>query len=212
MASMLFRGKPRIPKRWQATALHIGLQTDSKSQTPEDAPERVPRSKWRATRRRTRRSMYVDYYGDVVVVHSGWGWVYNGINNEERSNRPRNLLPPIVSRLLNKGVHIPCPFSVEIDPAVDPDRIATDVIIHTGCKIHGADIAIGPGCELGAEAPATIVNCQLGREGATFLDRSAMGSGSRTCDPGHCWRKRRVERIRWASNRRFCFRLSRWAA
>ncbi|NKB25478.1 MAG: UDP-N-acetylglucosamine pyrophosphorylase [Kiritimatiellae bacterium] len=89
--------------------------------------------------------------------------------------------------LLDKGVVIPCPGSVEIGNDVVPDFIAPGVIIHTGCKILGKDTSIGPGCEIGFEVPATIENCQLGSEvhlkggsfsGATFLDRSSMGSGA----------------------------------
>ena len=46
---------------------------------------------------------------------------------------------------------------------------------------------MGPGCTVGAETAATVESCQLGREvflgggyfsGATFLDRSSMGSGA----------------------------------
>lgn len=76
---------------------------------------------------------------------------------------------------------------VFIGPEVDVARIAPDVIIHTGCRIHGKETSIGPGSVLGAEAPVTLENCQLGRgvklkggyfSGAVFLDGANMGSGA----------------------------------
>jgi bifunctional UDP-N-acetylglucosamine pyrophosphorylase / glucosamine-1-phosphate N-acetyltransferase len=92
-----------------------------------------------------------------------------------------------MEQLIERGVIVPCPQSVEIDPKIMPDRIAPGVIIHAGCKILGEQTSIGPGCEIGLEAPATVENCQLGEKvslnggyfsGATFLDRSSMGSGA----------------------------------
>ena len=67
----------------------------------------------------------------------------------------------------------------------DGNQIASDVVIHPGCRIKNS--SIGPGCEIGAEAPVTIENCQLGRgvklkggffSGAVFLDGANMGSGA----------------------------------
>src|SRR6056297_2092699 len=88
--------------------------------------------------------------------------------------------------LLNKGVQMPAPESVEVGPDIDPDRIAGDnVIIHAGCKIFGADTFIGAGAEIGLEAPATIDNCQVGPNvklnggffsQAVFLEGAACGS------------------------------------
>jgi len=92
-----------------------------------------------------------------------------------------------VQNLLSRGVIIPCPHSVEVDTSVNPDRIAPGVIIHTGCRIAGANTSIGPGSELGKEAPAVIEDCQLGHKvelkggyfsGATFLDGANMGSAA----------------------------------
>ena len=96
-------------------------------------------------------------------------------------------VPPQVRRLLDRGVILPCPFSVEVDDSIEPDRIAPGVVIHSGCRISGALTSIGPGCELGKEAPATVEDCQLGRgvelkggyfSGATFLDGANMGSAA----------------------------------
>jgi hypothetical protein len=92
-----------------------------------------------------------------------------------------------VQSLLHSGVLIPCPYSVEIDEAVVPERIAPGVIIHAGCRIAGAQTSIGPGSELGREAPVVIEDCQLGHNvelkggyfsGATFLDGVDMGSAA----------------------------------
>jgi len=92
-----------------------------------------------------------------------------------------------VQQLLHRGVVIPCPYSVEVDGAVVPDRIAPGVILHTGCRIAGARTSIGPGSELGREAPVVLEDCQLGHRvnlrggyfsGATFLDGVDMGSAA----------------------------------
>jgi hypothetical protein len=76
---------------------------------------------------------------------------------------------------------------VVVGDEVLSERIATDVIIHAGCRISGAETSIGPGCVLGAEAPVVLENCQLGHNvklkggyfsGATFFDGANMGGGS----------------------------------
>ncbi|MBN1571311.1 MAG: UDP-N-acetylglucosamine pyrophosphorylase [Acidobacteria bacterium] len=96
-------------------------------------------------------------------------------------------ISPQVQSLLNKGVVLPCPYSVEVDDAVNPERIAPGVLIHTGCRIAGAKTSIGPGSEIGKEAPAVIEDCQLGHSvelkggyfsGATFLNGANMGSAA----------------------------------
>jgi UDP-N-acetylglucosamine/UDP-N-acetylgalactosamine diphosphorylase len=92
-----------------------------------------------------------------------------------------------VQKLLDRGVILSSPLSVEVDSSVDPERIAPGVIVHTGCRISGAKTSIGPGSELGREAPAAVEDCQLGRNvelkggffsGATFLDGVSMGSAA----------------------------------
>ena len=96
-----------------------------------------------------------------------------------------SVVPERVMQLMENGVVIPCPASVEIGREVDLTRIAPGVRIHIGSKIHGADTSIGPGCVIGEEAPTAIDNCQLGHDvrlkggyfcGAVFLDGSSMGS------------------------------------
>jgi hypothetical protein len=92
-----------------------------------------------------------------------------------------------VQKLMDRGVVIPCPFSVEVDEMVNPEKIAPGVVIHTGCRIDGGTTSIGPGSELGREAPVSLEDCQLGHEvslrggyfsGATFLDGAGMGSSA----------------------------------
>jgi hypothetical protein len=96
-------------------------------------------------------------------------------------------ISPRVQDLLNRGVMIPCPYSVEVDSSINPEKIAPGVIIHTGCRMTGAETSIGPGSEIGKEAPAAIEDCQLGHKvelkggyfsGATFLDGANMGSSA----------------------------------
>jgi UDP-N-acetylglucosamine/UDP-N-acetylgalactosamine diphosphorylase len=76
---------------------------------------------------------------------------------------------------------------VEVEDSVNPERIAPGVVLHTGCRIAGAQTSIGPGCELGKEAPVAVEDCQLGHKtelkggfysGATFLDGANMGSAA----------------------------------
>ena len=90
-------------------------------------------------------------------------------------------------RLINRGVVLPNPVSVEIADSIVPEQIAPGVVIHPGCRLSGAETSIGPGSEIGEETPVTIDDCQLGRNvelkggffsGATFLDNVSMGSGA----------------------------------
>ena len=94
----------------------------------------------------------------------------------------------ILNRLLDKGVRIPCPESVEIGTDINPERVSGDgVTIYSGCKIFGPKTLIMSGVELGREAPVTVDNCQLGKKvklkggffyESCFLEGSGMGSGA----------------------------------
>ncbi len=93
-----------------------------------------------------------------------------------------------VIRLMEKGVDIPNPLSIDMDDHVDPDRISGDgVRIEAGCRLFGSDTVICSGARLGKEGPVTVDSCQIGRgvelkggyaREATFLDRSSMGLGA----------------------------------
>jgi UDP-N-acetylglucosamine/UDP-N-acetylgalactosamine diphosphorylase len=94
-----------------------------------------------------------------------------------------------VEKLIQKGVQIESPESVQVDRNVNPDHISGDgVVIHTGCKILGRSTLILQGAELGKEGPVTIENCQIGPnvqlkggyfKNAVFLSKAAAGLGSR---------------------------------
>ncbi|MHA1671475.1 MAG: UDP-N-acetylglucosamine pyrophosphorylase [Promethearchaeota archaeon] len=93
-----------------------------------------------------------------------------------------------ITALIEKGVQIPNPSSVEISEEVDINLISSeDVTIHSGCKIFGKKTLIMSGVKLGSRSPVTIKNCQLGKkvelkggyfEGSTFLDSANMGDGA----------------------------------
>lgn len=92
----------------------------------------------------------------------------------------------IIKRLMEKGVAIPNPESIEIGEDVNPDRIAGQgVVIHSGCKIFGNQTLILKDTVIGREAPATIENCQIGPDvklnggffrKAVFLKGASIGS------------------------------------
>ncbi|MFZ0727911.1 MAG: protein GlmU [Desulfobacterales bacterium] len=93
-----------------------------------------------------------------------------------------------VQQLIDKGVRITSPDSVEIGVDVDPDRISGDnVVIHAGCRIFGRSTLILQGARLGYEGPVTVVDCQVGQnvrlnggffKDAVFLSGASAGSGS----------------------------------
>jgi len=96
--------------------------------------------------------------------------------------------PDPIGILLNKGVRIPAPASVEIGLEVDPARISAEgVVLHAGTKIFGRRTLILQGAKIGYEGPATLENCHVGPavrlsggffRGAVFLAKAAMGSGA----------------------------------
>ena len=92
-----------------------------------------------------------------------------------------------VEALVAKGVDIPNPWTVTIEPDVDVDRISGDgVRIHPGCRIRGGHTVISAGVELGREGPVTLEDCRLGEgvalkggyaSSAVFLDGANLGLG-----------------------------------
>ncbi len=90
-----------------------------------------------------------------------------------------------IKALLERGVKIPNPQSLEIGEDVNPSQIHPSVTLHSGCRLFGAATSIGPDSVLGHEAPVTLEDCQLGKgvdlkggyfSNAVFLDGSNMGS------------------------------------
>jgi bifunctional UDP-N-acetylglucosamine pyrophosphorylase/glucosamine-1-phosphate N-acetyltransferase len=68
-----------------------------------------------------------------------------------------------INALMQKGVRIPCPYSIEIGDDVDVRRISGyGIVLHSGTKLFGAQTTIGSGAVLGYESPLTAVNCQIG--------------------------------------------------
>lgn len=93
----------------------------------------------------------------------------------------------VIEALLDKGVAIPNPLSLDIGPEVDVDRIsARGVTIHPGCRIRGGQTVISAGVTLGSEGPVTIEDCRIGPNvslkggyaaHAVFLDGANLGLG-----------------------------------
>jgi len=93
-----------------------------------------------------------------------------------------------IEKLMQKGVKIPNPSSVEIGPEVNIDKISGEnVVIYSGCRIFGSSILILKGTKLGYEGPVTIDNCQIGPQvelksgffrDAVFLEKVSLGSGA----------------------------------
>lgn len=91
-------------------------------------------------------------------------------------------------QLINKGVDIPNPLTLDLGDEVDIDRISgKGVRIYPGCRIYGKDTAISEGSQIGHEGPVTIDNCQLGPnvelkggyfKKSVFLEKANMGSGA----------------------------------
>jgi UDP-N-acetylglucosamine/UDP-N-acetylgalactosamine diphosphorylase len=86
-----------------------------------------------------------------------------------------------IQKLIDKGVRIDAPESVEIGDDIDPDRISGDnVAIYARCRILGKSTLIMPGSCLGAEAPLTVVDCQIGPNvnlNGGFFQEAVMLSG-----------------------------------
>jgi UDP-N-acetylglucosamine/UDP-N-acetylgalactosamine diphosphorylase len=93
----------------------------------------------------------------------------------------------VVERLIQRGVIIPCPGSVQIGEEIDPERIAPGVILHAGTRLSGANTLISEGSSIGFEAPVTIADCWIGRRvdlrggyfaKSVFLDDVGFNSGA----------------------------------
>ncbi len=93
-----------------------------------------------------------------------------------------------IVQLMEKGVALPNPLTIDIGDDVDVGRISGDgVTIYPGCRIHGHETVISRGAQIGREGPVTIEDCQIGPEvalkggyfnRAVFLKRAGAGSGA----------------------------------
>ena len=93
-----------------------------------------------------------------------------------------------IARLIDKGVRIPNPLTLDIGEEVRLDRISGEkVVIYPGCRIYGEKTLISPGAKIGYEGPVTIDNCQIGPKvelkggyfsRSVFLEGASMGLGA----------------------------------
>lgn len=93
-----------------------------------------------------------------------------------------------IAQIINKGVRVDCPHSIEIGKEVDVDKISGQgVVIHVGSKIYGDATLILRDAKIGSEGPTTLKNCQIGPEveltggyfeDAVFLAKARAGLGS----------------------------------
>lgn len=100
----------------------------------------------------------------------------------------KNSSQAAIAHLIDKGVVLPNPESVEIGENVNLDRISgDDVTLFSGTKIYGPETLILKGATLGREAPVTVDNCYIGPQSelkggyfknAVFLKKAAMGYGA----------------------------------
>lgn len=90
-----------------------------------------------------------------------------------------------ITHLIQKGVFIPNPLTLDLGDEVDVSRISgKGVEIYPGCRIYGGKTLVSEGAQLGREGPVTVENCQIGpgvelkggyfRE-SVFLEKSSMG-------------------------------------
>ncbi|MDZ7695788.1 MAG: UDP-N-acetylglucosamine pyrophosphorylase [Deltaproteobacteria bacterium] len=90
--------------------------------------------------------------------------------------------------LLEKGVSIPNPLTLDVGKEVDIDRVSSKgVRLYPGCRIYGANTVISEGAQIGYEGPVTIEDCRIGPHvalkggffrRAVFLEGASMGSGA----------------------------------
>lgn len=93
-----------------------------------------------------------------------------------------------VRRLMERGVRIQHPLSVDIGIEVNIDLISNDgVVIYPGCRIYGSKTVISRGAKIGTEGPVTIIDCRIGPyvelkggffHNSVFLRKSIAGYGS----------------------------------
>jgi bifunctional UDP-N-acetylglucosamine pyrophosphorylase / glucosamine-1-phosphate N-acetyltransferase len=93
-----------------------------------------------------------------------------------------------IDQLIQRGVVIPNPESVEIGDDVRVENISHDgVIIHSGCRLFGKSTFISGQTEIGFESPVTVQDCMMGPgvklkggffKGSVFLEKAVAGSGS----------------------------------
>ncbi len=97
-------------------------------------------------------------------------------------------LSDTVIRLMERGVTIPNPSSVEIGNDVEIERISkSGIVLYGGTKIFGSRTLICSGTKLGYESPVTLSDCRIGPgvelkggffKRSVFLEKANMASGA----------------------------------
>ncbi|MDD2388233.1 MAG: protein GlmU [Desulfobacterales bacterium] len=93
-----------------------------------------------------------------------------------------------IRHLIEKGVSIPNPFTLDIGDEVHVENISgRGVKIYPGCRIYGSKTVISSDTKIGREAPATIEDCQIGAgvelkggyfNQSVFLEKASMNTGA----------------------------------
>jgi len=93
-----------------------------------------------------------------------------------------------IRALIEKGVSIPNPLTLDIGDEVAIDNISADnVVLYPGTRLYGSRTVISAGAVLGREGTVTIDNCQIGPKvdlkggsfsKSVFLEGSNMGPGA----------------------------------
>ncbi len=99
---------------------------------------------------------------------------------------PRNRHKIIA--LLDKGVTIPNPVTLDVGDDVQVDQISGQgVTLYPGCRIYGSKTVISRGARIGSEGPVTMEDCLVGPRvqlkggyfgKSVFLEKSSMGIGA----------------------------------
>lgn len=94
----------------------------------------------------------------------------------------------MVIQLIEKGVEIPNPLTINIGEGVKVSQVSGNgVKIYPGCRIYGEETVIAAGARIGREGPVTIENCQVGPDvelkggyfnRSVFLEKASMGLGA----------------------------------
>jgi bifunctional UDP-N-acetylglucosamine pyrophosphorylase / glucosamine-1-phosphate N-acetyltransferase len=89
---------------------------------------------------------------------------------------------PIIDTLIEKGVRIPNPESVDIGEDICADRVAgKGVTLYSGSRLFGSETLICEGAQIGYEGPATVIDCYVGPQVALkggFFQEAAFLKGS----------------------------------
>lgn len=73
------------------------------------------------------------------------------------------MAPEPLSTLIARGVHVPWPDQVVVEPDVDPGRIEPGARLEPFVRLAGSRTLVRSGAVLGAEGPVRIQDCGIGR-------------------------------------------------